>query len=147
MNKHQSNPATCAPSWVATLKEGAALVKQGLAKLEGGPLDFYMDRATGSVEYLLTRFCPFKIGDSVVLTTTPEINEHTRWGWLCAKHFLREGASGVIAAVDCDREGLIFDVLMDNQTWLQDGVEKPVDQPRLYRFREEFLSKHQPNQP
>lgn len=132
-------PDLVRPAWVGAIKDGSALIKRGMALLEGGPLEYYLEKATGTVEYLLTRFSPFKVGDAVKLTATPEINEKVAWGWQGSKHFLKEGASGVVVAVDCDRDGLIFDVVMDNQTYVYGGEEKPVSQPKSFRFRERWI--------
>jgi hypothetical protein len=107
--------------------------------LQGGPLDYYLEKMAGSVEYLLTRFSPFKVGDLVELTETPEISATVAWGWLGAKHYLVAGATGRVAIVDCDRSGLSYSVVMDNQTYIFEGGEHPVLRPLRFRFRERSL--------
>ncbi len=138
-SKSPSDAATCSPAWVITIREGAALLQAGMEKLQKGPLDYYLEKAAGSVDYLLARFSPFQIGDAVALTETPEISETVAWGWLGAKHFLKEGATGRVASVDCDSLGLIYDVVMDHQTYVYRGEEKPVDRPSSFRFRERWI--------
>ena len=131
--------AICSPVWISTILKGAAHLKAGMETLQGGPLDFYLEKMAGSVEYLLTRFSPFKVGDLVELTETPEISDTVSWGWLGAKHYMVAGATGRVASVDCDRSGLSYSVVMDNQTYIFEGRKHPVSTPKSFAFRERWL--------
>jgi hypothetical protein len=135
----QLDAAPCSPDWVQAIMDAASLIRQGMDKLDRGPMLYYLENAAGSVEYLLGRFSPFKIGDTVELIETPEITEKIAWGWLGAKHYLKAGATGRVLSVDCDRKGLFFGVEIYNQTYIYDGKESPVTKPYGFCFRERWL--------
>lgn len=84
---------------------------------------------------------PFKAGDRVRLTVTPDINEKDSWGWMHAKHFLVKGALATVHSVDFS-DGL-FNALcvFDDETYLHYHTKEklPVDRPSLYHFWETKL--------
>lgn len=85
---------------------------------------------------------PFKVGDRVRLTETPDINPETSWGWMCAKHFLVKGAVATVTSVDF-REGK-FNALcaFDDETWKDDkGVLHPKDRVSHFQFWETKLER------
>ncbi len=88
---------------------------------------------------------PFKAGDRVRLTVTPEINEKDSWGWMGSKHFLVKGAVATVHSVDF-RDGK-FNALLyfDDETWKDDaGVLRKKDRASLYHFWETKLERVPP---
>jgi len=51
-------------------------------------------------ESMFNKYCPFKVGEKVVLTETPEITDTVRWGWRGYKHLLIKGAIATIKSCD-----------------------------------------------
>jgi hypothetical protein len=90
---------------------------------------------------LFDRFCPFRVGDRVQLSKTPEINEKTSWGWIGSKHFLVDGAKARVTSRGY-RNGLFcFGLVFDDESWINssDGSLNPVDRPNEYTFNEDFV--------
>lgn len=122
------------------VKEAMELIDKGIGMLRRGPFDFYMQRLTDCYDLLIERFAPFKVGDRVLLTRTPEINEKTAPGWIGSKHFLVKGAIGTVREVYCDGKEFGFQIEFDDETWLdRDGKAQPVSQKHTYHFREDCL--------
>lgn len=89
---------------------------------------------------------PFKDGDRVRLTKTPEINVKDSWGWVHAKHFLVEGCEGTVSDVDFQDGRFVALFCPDGQTWLPEcgekkGIPQPVDRPGHYGFSESYLER------
>lgn len=83
---------------------------------------------------------PFKRGDVVVLTETPEINDETSWGWMPARHFLIKGAVGRVDEVTYYEESFRAGVLFDDESWIdRDGLRHPVFARSQYWFSEKWL--------
>lgn len=84
----------------------------------------------------LFAMAPFRPGDRVRLTKTPEISEKVAWGWLGAKHMMVEGATATVQGLDFSGGHFEAWVYMDNETYRSSrtGELKPVDRPALYHF-------------
>ena len=106
------------PSWMnITLKKIAACAEEFFNRLE------------------------FKEGREVALTATPEINSETSWGWMGSRHFLKKGAKGgVVREVDFCKGKVRVGVEFYNQTYICDGIEKPISSPDIYIFRRQLNS-------
>lgn len=132
-----------------TVREGFALMEQGMRKLNGGPLDYYVTRLMDCYELLLDKYAPFKVGDRVVLTETPYIESES--GWYSSKHFLVKGAEGIVREVAANRNGFNAGVEFLNQSWIPTsdslsqgiikGVPVPLKEPYIYHFNEKYLVK------
>jgi len=84
---------------------------------------------------------PFKVGDRVRLTVTPDINEQDSWGWMHAKHFLVKGALATVRSVDFSDGRFNALCVFDDETYLHYHTKEklPVDRPSLYHFWETKL--------
>lgn len=122
-------------------EKGMRLMQEALTALSGGPFDYTLKCLLAARMALLTRYAPFKVGDRVALAVTPVIDEKTAWGWMSSKHFLIEGALGVVRASDVRSDGqLFFDVEFDDETWIdREGVRRPVERKHTYCFGERSL--------
>ena len=126
---------------VETVKEAARLMKKASDLLSNGPLEFYLREMAATYELMMERFCPFKVGQRVQLAATPVITEKTSWGWMPYKHFIIKGHAGTVASASCGSDGFTFDVILDDQTWLDPtGTAHPVSKPSTFRFKENMLS-------
>ncbi len=112
---------------------------QSLEKLSGGNLSQW--RYTLENANSIWKRCPYKVGDLVSLVKTPEITEKKSWGWLGAKHFLKEGAIGRINEISFHDGLFFFYVTFENETWIDyEGVERPVSRLANYSFSEHWLA-------
>lgn len=86
---------------------------------------------------------PFKKGDTVVLTKTPDINEKDSFGWLGSKHFLIKGAKAKVAKVEMNSKGLYcYGLLFENDSYiLSSGEIKFTQDKAQYSFDETYLAK------
>lgn len=124
------------------LREAARLIKQGMAMLDKGPLDFYLRELSGAYDFLLT-LAPLQPGTRVMLKDPPIISNDENWGWIGAKHFLVAGAKGTVRQVEADRDGFSYHVEFDDDSWI-DSVTKKVNKRRpeerhTYHFSPERL--------
>lgn len=125
---------------IETVKKGFKLMEDGMRILGGGPLDFYVRKLTECYDLLISRYAPFKIGERVILTKTPEIGSVDRWGWLGSKHFLIKGAVGSVTFVEADGDGFRFSVVFDDDSWIDHhGVKQPTKEKGHFGFREDYL--------
>lgn len=90
----------------------------GVVKELGQNSQYKMERIVTSFGEMFDRFCPFRVGDRVELSHTPEITNSKRWGWLGSKHFLVEGSPGVITSRDFRGGEFIFEVMFDLESWI-----------------------------
>ena len=85
---------------------------------------------------------PFKEGDRVRLTRTPEINENTSWGWIGSKHFLVAGALATVREVDFYDGRFVAGLHFDDESWISfDGQVHPAAEKALYYFDEGWLER------
>lgn len=87
------------------------------------------------------RYCPFKVGDTVILVKEPVINEKQAWGWLHAKHFLKIGAVGIVKEVGFYDGKFRAGVKFLNETYIDSNTKKEIqlEKPHMYMFSEDFL--------
>src|SRR3990172_7328636 len=122
----------------SSIIEGFAKVKDGMDILSSGPLNWYMNEAVDMMRSLFDRFCPWKTGDRVELTTTPEI--HPESGWHYSRHFLIAGARGTVESVYFHNGLFRANVIFDDESWLKDGVPQPIwSGKHTYSFSEKQL--------
>jgi hypothetical protein len=128
---------------IERVKQGFLAIKDGMKLLDGGPLEYYMSKLTGCYDLLIDRFAPFKVGDTVELIQTPVISETEAWGWMAGKHFLVEGARGVVREVDVDGQGFRALVAFDDDSWIEHNTKIvhaiPPKDRGLYSFKERWL--------
>jgi hypothetical protein len=89
---------------------------------------------------LFDRFCPYKIGDEIVLTATPEISRQSAPGWLPSKHFLIAGAVGVVKSVEYKNNKFVVWVTFESQSWIWRGKVNPTPHKHLYHFTEDQIA-------
>jgi hypothetical protein len=136
---------------IATIREGFELIEKGMRKLNGGPMDYYITNLTDCYQLLLDKYAPFKVGDRVLLTETPDIDKSS--GWYSCRHFLVKGAIGTVRQVDVDKNGFAGYVEFDQESWIPDfdsesqGIKKgvkvmtPPERRHIYGFKEHKLVK------
>jgi len=110
-----------------------------LEKLSGGNLHQWR-YVLENVNSIWKR-CHLQVGDLVKLTKTPEITKEKSWGWLGAKHFLIEGATGRVVSRSFYNGLFMFYVQFDNESWIDfDGKVNPMSSPSNYSFSENWLA-------
>jgi hypothetical protein len=123
---------------IEPVKKAAALMREAMSHLSGGPLEFYLEEMAACYDLLLERFAPFKDGDRVELAVTPDFD--TAPGWTCCKHFLVKGAKGYVREATCGKGGFRFGVVFDDDTWIdQQGRKRPSEPKGMFIFDEESL--------
>lgn len=86
---------------------------------------------------------PFKVGDRVRLTKTPDITPEKSWGWMGAKHFLVKGAMATVREVDFSDGHFEAWLHFDDESWISsiDGKIHPAERKALYHFWETYLER------
>lgn len=124
---------------LSTLVEHTVEFKQKISHVCGGSFAWGMDQVVQSYLSMFDRFCPFKVGDRVVLTKAPKIPDENH-GWWCCRNLLVKGATGIVKARGYSKGRFTFDVEIDNQTWVDDSGEKqPTSSSYMFCFSEDFL--------
>lgn len=96
----------------------------------------------GAYNLLINVYCPFHKGDRVRLKETPIIDEKNAPGWLSSKHFLVEGAVGVVENMIVNENGFRFDVIFDDESWVDgDGTKHAPSYRHTFCFKECMLEK------
>lgn len=125
------------------IREAASLIKQGMSILDGGPLEFYLERLSRCYDFLLT-LAPLQPGARITLAATPVITELERSGWWGARHFLVEGAVGTIRAVHADADGFSYDVEFDDDSWIETHSKtvhkRPPEARGFFHFKPKWLT-------
>lgn len=121
------------------LLEGVRLISKGIDKLQAGPLDYYLKKLIAARELLLTRFAPFRVGDTVTIRQVPDFNKSP--GWNGCRHFLVPGSRAVIRSSDCDDRGCLrFEVEFETESWIDsEGTIRPVSSKHIFCFFEDEL--------
>lgn len=120
---------------IEDVRRAAALMREAHGLLGRGPLDYYLIELAAAYDLLMTAYAPFKVGERVALTHTPEISEKVAWGWLGAKHFLKIGAQGTVKTSGCGTGGFTFGIEFDDDTWMdRNGDKHPADTKGVYNF-------------
>jgi len=104
---------------------------------------YFTKRIKEYIEGLFERFCPFRVGDRVVLSKTPIITKEKSWGWKGSKHFLKKGAAAVIREIDYCRGKFVYGLIFDNETWWDstNKIARPINQKHIYTFSEDYIEK------
>ena len=110
------------------IKKAWKLIQAAEEALGQGPASFYFEELLASYDLLMSRFCPYKVGERVILRMTPIIENTHSPGWLPYKSFLVKGALGVICSAECGRDGFIF------------SVEFVGHDGRYFAFKESYLA-------
>ena len=113
---------------IENVKNAAKLMSQASNLLAQGPLEYYLTEMAGAHEYLMERFCPFKVGDKVMLTKTPDTDN----GWRGFKDILVRGAIGTVMTTECGKSGFSFSITFDDEK---------SDDPPHFNFGENYLVK------
>jgi hypothetical protein len=79
---------------------------------------YKMERIVETFNSMFERFCPFRVGDRIELSYTPEITNEKSPGWRGSKHHLIEGAPGTVVSRDFVKDHFRFDVKMDLESWV-----------------------------
>lgn len=84
---------------------------------------------------------PFKVGDLVRLTKTPEISKEKSWGWLGSKHFFIEGAIAKVVERQFYDGLFVYGLMFEDETWIDmNGKKNLPDRPAIYFFGENWLA-------
>ncbi len=123
---------------VENAKAGWKLIQDEMDKFRGGPLPYTMDVLLAAHDLLLERFAPYKVGDRVELAGDVDVSKSP--GWASSAHFLKRGAKATVEAVRVrESKKFGFDVIFDEETWVDNGVPKPVSSKHTYSFGESAL--------
>ena len=116
------------------------IAKQELTKY---PESYFFEKIEGYINVLFNKYAPFRTGDRVALTQTPDITEEKSWGWLGSKHFLIKGAKGIVKSVDYDSgRGFCAQVVFDDESWIdKEGHRQKLSSPSQYSLSEDYLVK------
>lgn len=84
----------------------------------------------------------FKENQIVKLNKTPIIDEKNSWGWIGFKHFLIEGATGVIKDIRIHKGKFQYGIQFDNDSYLDYISKKEIltDKKGTFYFSESYLS-------
>jgi hypothetical protein len=123
------------------IKDAVRQIEAGVDQIRSTGVSYTLDVLFAAHRLVIERFAPFKVGDRVALSKTPKIDRETAWGWLGSKHFLVQGALGIVRTVDLHGDGkLSFGVEFDDETWIdRDGHRRPLDRKHHYCFGEGSL--------
>lgn len=120
---------------IGPVKEAAKLMREAMSHLANGPLEFYLEEMAACYDLLMTRYAPFKVGDRVELSCTPNITPQTAHGWMACKHFLVEGSKGTVREATCGSGGFRFGIVFDDDSWIdRDGKRHPVASRGMFMF-------------
>jgi hypothetical protein len=112
--------------------EGLKKIEEGMNLLRRGPLEYDLKCLLKAQELLITVYAPFKVGDEVELSKTPDIDAGS--GWRGSKHFLVEGAVATVRGVEVDSQGLCFTLEFDNETYLHYHTNEPIAPEKKHGF-------------
>jgi hypothetical protein len=119
------------------LKAGVEHIRQAQKCFTSGPLDYWLKDLMECHDLLMRKYAPFKVGDIVVLTETPDIEEGS--GWWCYRHFLVKGEKATVKEVSVDGTGFYAHIMFDNQTDSMNGKTYHItgDNRKVFRFHED----------
>jgi hypothetical protein len=127
---------------IRNISRAADLMREAQSVLGSGPLDFYLCELAASYNLLMERFAPFKVGDRVALSRTPNITSETAPGWMSCRHFLVKGATGTVKEANCGQGGFRFGIVFDDDSWIdRNGKKQPTTSPGMFMFAEDALSR------
>lgn len=97
--------------------------------LEKGPSSYYVTEITGAYEYMMERFCPFKVGDTVMLKHAPD---PMPTGWVSSAHFLIAGSKAIVHSTECTPKGFLFYIKFDNESWIKRDFASKTEEVVLF---------------
>lgn len=124
------------------LRDAAKSMAKAVEAVSGGTM--VEEDIRDALRMLFTRFAPFRVGDRVRLTETPEISDKVSWGWLGGKHFLVKGALATVREVNVRDDQFLVGLIFDDDSWVdRDGKRHPVAEKErgAYTFRERFIER------
>lgn len=125
---------------IEDIKRAASLIKEAEGILAKGPLNYYLEEMAASYEMLMKRYAPFKVGDRVALSVTPNITRETACGWMGSKHFLKKASQGRVVTAECGLSGFTFGVEFDDETWIDaEGKRRLPQHKHSFHFGETKL--------
>ena len=80
----------------------------------------------GGYEYLMKRFCPFEVNETVCLKETPDFTRAPGWG--SCKSWLVKNTRGIVKEATCEPDGFHFMIKFEKSS-------------HLFHFREDELKK------
>jgi len=89
----------------------------------------------------LLKRLPFKVGAKVKIKKTPVIDTRTSPGWLCCKHYLIKGATGVVKGIVIADTHIGYYIDIDYQSSIFNGEETVYAKKdhHIFHFREDML--------
>ncbi|MEW5860061.1 MAG: hypothetical protein AB1861_22180 [Cyanobacteriota bacterium] len=99
-----------------------------------------------SYDSIFNRFCPFEIGDRVVLIKSPDFEKAP--GWAGYKDFLIEGAIASVTERDYRKERFVFGLQFDNDSWVDSKGEIHLTEASrrgVFYFSENSIKKNDGN--
>ncbi|MBK8810782.1 MAG: hypothetical protein IPN69_08645 [Acidobacteria bacterium] len=122
------------------VKKAAKMLRESMHMLGRGPLEFYLLELVAAHDLLMERFSPFKVGDRVRLTKTPDYSQAP--GWSHCSHFLIVGSEGTIQTASCGSRGFKFGVIFDDESWIdtigharKKGTVVPIEDRNKHAFQ------------
>jgi hypothetical protein len=109
------------------------LFKKAINLLDSGPLHYYLEKLTECREEFFKRCSPFRVGDTVEMVKTPNIDEKS--GWWGSRHFLVAGSSATVKSIDFRKGKFMFDVCFTDESWIgMDGKVTPMKPENRHTF-------------
>jgi len=101
--------------------------------------DYKLNYLIKGFREMCDRFCPYKVGDRVQLSATPEIGKGS--GWYGSKHFLVKGAAATVKSTDFNNGLFCFGLVFDDDSWVDtDGKVYPTETGKyIFIFSEKWL--------
>jgi len=105
------------------------------------PATYFFEKMRGYAIALFDKYAPFRPGDRVMLTKTPEITAEKSWGWMGAKHFLVRGALATVYQMDYIDGRFIAGCQFDDDSWISDHDKQlhAIVEKGIYTFGEDYL--------
>jgi hypothetical protein len=99
-----------------------------------------LEQLVSSYLSMYERFCPFGIGDRVILRQS--IDFANAPGWRGSQHWLKPGAVGTVRERGYSGSSFTFAVEFDDESWKDsDDVVHPITDRHTFSFKEHFLVK------
>jgi hypothetical protein len=119
-----------------------------LVDIFGHNFKYRLENYIACYDYMMENYCPFKIGDRVELTTTPEITAEKSWGWMGSKHFLIKGAKGTVKEREFFKDHFGFGIIFDDESFVDSFTKQihMIENKHFYNFSEKWLRKINENE-
>ncbi len=128
--------------YAGDLKEIARLAKEFSSSISGacgGSFEWGITEVADSYMSMFERFCPFQEGERVELVKDVPVKNSS--GWNHCRHFLIRGGKATINGCGYSDGKFMFDVVFDDETWIDEGKEKPVHTKHTFGLNETYLRK------